>query len=365
MNEPPTRQTNRLSGWMDWIRVKVWPLASAVLLTVIFISIILLFLGKNPLVAFGAIVNGAFGSRNALAEVLVKTGPLLLAGLGTAFAFRCQIWNIGAEGQLLIGALAASVFSLLFPGIPPILSIILAILAAMTAGGLWAGLAGILKVKLGASEIINTIMMNYIAIYLVNYLVRGPLQDVASYVPQSQTFAPQYWLPLIMPPTRLHLGIILAILAAIIVYVILWKTPLGFNIIAVGSNARAARVGGISVSLNLVIAMFISGALSGVAGANEVLGLYHRMLDGVAAGYGFSAMTVAILGGLHPIGIAIFSFVFAALRVGADHMQREMAVPSSLVYLVEGMLIVFVQGRYILPKLLTVIRTRFKKAKEV
>lgn len=360
--EQMSRQMNKI--W-SWLRIKAWPLASGILLTILFISIILLLMGKNPIVAFNQIIDGAFGSPNAVAEVLVKTGPLLLAGLGTAFAFRCQIWNIGAEGQILIGALAASVFCLFFPNVPPVLSIILAILAAMLAGGLWASIAGFLKVKLGASEIINTIMMNYIAIYLVNYLVRGPLQDVASYVPQSKTFAPQYWLPLIMPPTRLHLGIILAVLAAGVVYIILWKTPLGFNIIAVGANSRAARVGGIAVSLNMVIAMFISGALSGIAGANEVLGLYHRLLDGVAAGYGFSAMTVAILGGLHPIGITIFSFIFAALRVGADHMQREMAVPASLVYLVEGLLIVFIQGRYILPKLINFIRGRLVKAKGI
>jgi ABC-type uncharacterized transport system permease subunit len=364
MSDQQAQQAKQLSWVKDLIRFKVWPLASAAMLTVVFISVILLLIGKDPLVAFEAIITGAFGSRNALAEVIVKTVPLLLAGLGTAFAFRCQIWNIGAEGQLLIGALAASVFCLLFPGIPPVLSIVLALITAMVAGGLWASLAGFLKVKLGASEIINTIMMNYIAIYLINYLVRGPLKDTASYVPQSPSFVSQYWLPLIMPPTRLHLGILLAVLGAVIVYIILWKTPLGFNIIAVGANARAARVGGISVSLNMIIAMFISGALSGVAGANEVLGLYHRLLDGVSAGYGFSAMTVAILGGLHPVGIAIFSFVFAALRVGADHMQREMGVPSSLVYVVEGMLIVFVQGRYILPKLLANIHMRVKKAKE-
>jgi simple sugar transport system permease protein len=364
MVEQYSHPKNRISQLLKYFQLKIWPLVSAVLLTIFFVSVALILIGKDPLRAFEAIATGAFGSRNALAEVLVKTSPLLLAGLGTAFAFRCQIWNIGAEGQLLMGALGASIFSLLFPGTPPVLSIILALLAAIVAGGLWGGLAGLLKVKLGASEIINTIMMNYIAIYLINYLVRGSLKDTASYVPQSAVFSSQFWLPVILPPTRLHLGIMIAVLAAVIVYIILWKTPFGFNIITVGSNIRAAKVGGINVSLNLVIAMFISGALSGIAGASEVLGLHHRLLDGVSAGYGFSAMTVAILGGLHPVGITIFSFVFAALRVGADHMQRAIGVPSSLVYLVEGLLIVFVQGRYILPRLLASIRKKYDKPKD-
>lgn len=336
----------------------IWATLSGILLTILFISLALLTVGKNPLEAFVSIFQGAFGSRNAIAEVLVKMSPLLLAGLGTAIAFRCQIWNIGAEGQLLVGALAASLVALFLPNLPPVLSLVVAISAAILAGGLWAGIAGILKVKLGTSEIINTIMLNYVAIFLINYLLRGPLKDSASYVPQTSIFPDQFLFPIIMPLTRLHLGIILALVAAVVVYIIQWKTPVGFNIIAVGSNPKAAKVGGISVAANIVIAMLISGGLSGMAGANEVFGLYHRFLDGVSAGYGFSAMAVAILGNLNPIGITVFSFILAALRVGADHMQRQMGVPASIVYLIEGMLIVFIQGRYMLPRLVSFLRGR-------
>lgn len=348
--------------------LNIWPSLSGIVLTILCISLALILIGKDPRAAFVSIIDGAFGSRNAFAEVLVKSSPLLLAGLGTAFAFRCQVWNIGAEGQLLIGALAASLVALFLPGLPPVISLVAAIGFAILAGGLWSGLAGFLKVKLGASEIINTIMLNYVALYLINYLLRGPLKDPASYVPQTSIFPDQFLFPLIMPPTRLHIGILLAIVSAIVVYIILWKTPLGYNVIAVGSNPRAARVGGISVAASMVIAMLVSGGLSGLAGANEVFGLHHRLLDGVSAGYGFSAMAVAILGNLHPVGITIFSFIFAALRVGADHMQRQLGVPSSIVYLVEGLLIVFIQGRNLLPLLFSHLhpkQTKISKPEEV
>lgn len=268
------------------------------------------------------------------------------------------MWNIGGEGQLLMGALAASCVSLAVPGWPGWAIIVLVALAAFVAGGAWAGIAGFLKARLGASEIINTIMLNYVAIYLVNWLVRGPLKDPASYVPQSPVFPAQAWLPQILPQTRVHAGIVLAILAAVAVYVLLWRTSLGFSVIAVGSNPKAARAGGISVASTMVMAMFISGGLAGLAGAGEVLGLYHRMLDGVSAGYGFSAMAVAILGHLHPAGVSVFAFLFAALRVGADAMQRQLGVPAAVVRLIEGTVIIFLQGRHMLPALLSRPRHR-------
>ena len=348
MAEIPKKTFNRVIPWFytQFITNAALPLV-ALFFAMLLSSLVIIVLGKDPLIAFGVISSGAFGNRNAIAEVLVKTTPLLLVGLGTAFAFRCQMWNIGAEGQLLIGALASSWFCLLFPNIPPVISIILALTVAFIAGGIWAGIAGYLKVKLGASEIINTIMMNYIAIFLVNYLVRNPLKDKEMYVPQSALFAPQYWLPKVIPTTRLHLGIIVAALAVIAIYIVLRFTTLGFEVIAVGSNPKAAQLGGILPAKSMVIAMFISGGLAGLAGAGEVLGLYHRILDGVSAGYGFSAMAVAILGNLQPFNISIFAFLLAALRVGADQMQRQMGVPAALIYLIEGLVIIFIQGKLI------------------
>lgn len=346
------------------LQQRIGPSLSALLLAILFSSVAILLINGNPILAFAAIFEGAFGNPNALAEVLVKTSPLLLAGLGTAFAFRCQMWNIGAEGQMLMGALAASSVSLALPGVPGFLGIILALTAAFVVGGIWAGIAGYLKVRLGASEIINTIMLNYIAVYVISYLVRGPLKDTASYVPLSPMFAPQYWLPQILPPTRLHIGILFAILAALVIFIVLWYTPFGFRVIAVGSNPKAARLGGISVAGSMVLAMFISGGLAGLAGAGEVLGLYRRLLDGVSAGYGFSSMAIAILGGLHPIGVSIFAFFFAALRVGADHMQRQLGVPAALVHLIEGMVIIFVQGRYILPGIVAGLQKKVRMIKQ-
>ena len=325
----------------------------ALLFAALFTLAAVLLIGKDPLAVTPAILEGAFGSKNGFAEVLVKTSPLLLAGLGTAFAFRCQMWNIGVEGQLLMGALAASVVSLSMPNAPGFFIVAIALIASFLSGGFWAGIAGFLKAKIGASEIITTIMLNYVAIYLVNFLVRGPLKDESGYVPQSPPIPQQAWLLRILPPSRLHVGIVIAVLAAILVYYILWRTPFGFSVIAVGSNPRAARAGGISVSRSMVMAMFISGGLAGLAGAGEVMGLHHRMLDGISAGYGFSAIAVAILGGLHPAGIAIWSFLLAALRVGADHMQRQLGVPAALVLLLEGSVILFLQGRKTLSRMWT------------
>jgi general nucleoside transport system permease protein len=342
--------------------LRIWEKSSASIsalgLALIFSTIAILLLGKNPLEAFRSILEGGFGSRYALTEVLVKSSPLILAALGTAIAFRCKMWNIGVEGQLVIGGAAASTVALAFPDLPAFLLLLLAFLASFLAGGFWAGIAGFLKARYNASEIINTIMLNYVAIYLVEVLVRGPLKDAQGYVPQSARFAPQAWLPILVENTRLHAGFILALIAIGAGAFFLTRTVLGFSIIAVGSNPKAAEASGISIERHMVLAMFISGGLAGLAGAGEVLGLHHKLLDGFSAGYGFSAMAAAILGGLNPVGVGIFSFFFAALRVGADHMQRQIGVPIALVYLIEGTVIIFLQGREMLPMVFSGLRKK-------
>lgn len=361
MENPETRKEIRLHGGVSRIWNKISAPVSALSLALIFSAVAILLLGKNPIDAFQSIVVGAFGSRYALTEVLVKSSPLILAALGTAIAFRCKMWNIGVEGQLLIGGAAASAVALTFPDLPGIVLVPLAILASFLAGGFWAGIAGYLKARYNASEIINTIMLNYVAIYIVELLVRGPLKDPTGYVPQSARFVSQAWLPILVQNTRLHVGFIFALIALLTGAFFLTRTSLGFSIIAVGSNPKAAEANGISIYRHMIVAMFISGGLAGVAGAGEVLGLHHKLLAGFSAGYGFSAMAAAILGGLNPLGVGIFSFLFAALRVGADHMQRQMAVPIALVYLIEGTVIIFLQGREMLPLALSQLRNRVLK----
>ncbi|MGA9398313.1 MAG: ABC transporter permease, partial [Anaerolineaceae bacterium] len=290
--------------------VRIAPPLSALILAILFSALTMALIGRNPLIAFPMIISGAFASKISIAEVLVKTTPLLIVGIGTAFAFRCQMWNIGAEGQMLIGALCAGGVALASPEMPAIALIPLAVVAAFIGGGIWGGIAGFLKATRGASEIINTIMLNYVAVYLTNYLVTGPLKET-KYLPQSKLFPLTANLPQLMLPTRLNIGLLIGILSAVIIAIILWRTSLGFSIFAVGTNIKAARTGGISVGTTMTAAMFVSGGLAGIAGAVEVLGLYHRIMDGTSAGYGFSAMAVAILGALNPLGIAVFAFLFA------------------------------------------------------
>jgi len=358
MDYPEARKSTSFNERVSRIWNKISAPISALSLTLIFSAIAILLLGKNPAEAFQSIIVGAFGSRYSITEVLVKSSPLILAALGTAIAFRCKMWNIGVEGQILIGGAAASAVVLAFPSLPGFLLVLLAILASFLAGGFWAGIAGYLKARYKASEIINTIMLNYVAIYLVELLVRGPLKDPTGFVPQSARFVPHAWLPILVQNTRLHAGFIFALIALLAGSFFLTKTTLGFNIIAVGSNPKAAEASGISIYHHMIVAMFISGGLAGLAGAGEVLGLHHKLVSGFSAGYGFSAMAAAILGGLNPLGVGIFSFLFAALRVGADHMQRQMAVPIALIYLMEGTVIIFLQAREMLPNALSQLRNK-------
>jgi simple sugar transport system permease protein len=227
--------------------------------------------GANPLVAYQALFKGAFGSRNNIIETLVKSTPILFVALGVTFAFRCSVWNIGSEGQLHIGAVGATLAGLamksLTPDLPPILAIPVMIVAGFLFGGLYASFAGVLKVKWEVNEVITTIMMNFVAILFVQYLTFGPLIDPAALgQPMSAYILEAAQLPRLLARSRLHLGVVLAVVAAVLVYIVLWKTTLGYQIRAVGANPRAAKHAGINVPRSIFVAMIISGGLAGMAG---------------------------------------------------------------------------------------------------
>lgn len=314
-------------------------------------AIMLMVFDANPVVAYGAMLEGAFGSTNALADTLVKATPLLLVALGICIAFRGGVINIGGEGQLILGALAATVVGISLPDAPGYVIIPAALIIGFIAGGAWGAIPGFLKAYFNVNEILSTIMMNAIAVQMMNYLLSGPLIDpvqleAASRIPQTARLNAVFDLPRLVP-TRLHLGTGLAIIAAFLVFIFLWRTVIGYRIRAVGLNSSASRYAGINVPRHIVLSLLLSGAFCGLAGAIQIYGLHHRMFtDGSATGFtgsaGFNGIVVALFGQLHPLGAIPASFLFGALIVGANKLQRVMQVPSSFIIALNGLVVVFV-----------------------
>jgi ABC-type uncharacterized transport system permease subunit len=333
----------------------------AVLLALVIGAGFIAMTGADPVNAYHWLIYGAFGSVNSIGETLVKTTPLLIAGLGLSISFRASMTSIGAEGQIIMGGLFATLAGLYFTGLPAFLMIPIVILTGFVGGGLWGAIPGILKAKLGVSEIINTIMLNYIATYFVGYLLDVPLREPPGYYPQTAQIAQTGWLPYILPGTRLHAGIIVGLLLVALTYLLMFRLPLGYKIRAVGLNPNAAKYGGISVEKNMVIAMILSGGLAGIAGACEIAGVHHRLLSGFSSNYGFDAIAVALLGNLHPVGVLLSSLFFGALHVGASSMQRVAQVPASVVSVIQGLVVIFVLADKFFRKYL--IRWQNKSAK--
>ena len=320
-------------------------------------AIMLLFLKVNPLEAYRALWQGAFGSSNAFAETLVKATPLLLVALGICISFRGDVINIGGEGQMIIGAIFATWVGLTFTTLPGWFVITMAMLAGFLGGAVWGGIPGFLKAYFRVNEILSTVMMNAIAVQLMNFLLRGPLIDpsqarLASKIPQTARLLEVFRLPR-LAPTRLHLGALIAVVLAILVYILLWRTTLGYRIRAVGQNPHASRYAGINVQRHIVVALLLSGAFAGLAGATQVFGVNYRMItDGSASGFtggaGFNGIVAALFGQLHPIWSIPASILFGALLVGANSMQRVVQIPSALITALNGLVVVFVVSSEIL-----------------
>ncbi len=310
-------------------------------------GLLILAIGANPLQAYWALVRAAFGSVNGFAETMVKASPLMLAGLGIAVAFRARFWNIGAEGQIYAGGILAAVVGIYLTGLSPVVHLPLTLLAGIAGGALYGLIPGFLKARLRVNEVITTLMLNHLTILLTGYLVHGPMRDKTSGITISPQLSPAAWLPIIVPRTRFHLGIPLAIGVAILLHWLLNKTVLGYQIRAVGENRRAARVAGIPVERTIIWAMVLSGALAGLAGMAEVAGVQHRLVDEFSPGYGFLAIAVALLGDLQPLGVVLAAILFAALLNGADAMQRAASVPVPVIFVIEGLVIIFVAARFL------------------
>lgn len=347
-----------LSDWFSHLIDALLPVF-ATMAALLVGAVMLLFLKVNPIEAYNALWEGAFGTSNAFAETLVKATPLLLVGLGICISFRGDVINIGGEGQMIIGAIFATWVGLSFTGLPGWLVITMSMLAGFLGGALWGGIPGVLKAYFRVNEILSTVMMNAIAVQLMNFLLRGPMIDpaqaeLASQIPQTARLLEIFHLPRLVP-TRLHLGALIAVGLAILVYILLWRTTLGYRIRAVGQNPHASRYAGIKVQRYMVLALLLSGAFAGLAGATQVFGVNYRMItDGSSSGFtgsaGFNGIVAALFGGLHPIWSIPASVLFGALLVGANSMQRVVQVPSALITALNGLVVVFVVSSEIIRK---------------
>jgi simple sugar transport system permease protein len=294
-------------------------------------------LGFAPGPALSALARGAFGSGAAFTATMLKSTPLLLTGLAVALCFRCGVWNIGAEGQLLVGALCATaVATRLLPGAPAFVLLPAVVLAGAAGGFVVGAIAGALRAGRGVSEVISTILLNFIAIQLVALAVHGPLQEAAGAYPKSDAFPPAALLPAI---GRWHLGIALALLLAFATEGLLFRSAVGFRMRAVGFAPRAARFAGISPERIALGTLGAGGALAGLAGAIEVSGVTGQLYEGISPGHGYTAIAVALLARLRPLAVIPSALFFGALEAGAGAMQREAAVPATVTQIVQGIAI--------------------------
>ena len=319
-----------------------------ILLLTLLVGLILVLVCKAPPAkAIGLFFNGIFGSVNGFTEIFVKACPLILTGLGCAVSYRTGFFNIGGEGQFYVAAMVSAMVVLNMTFLPGILRIILALVLGFIAGGLWALIAALLKAKFNISEIIVTIMLNYIAINFLGYAVRSFLMDPEGNVPQSPKVEPAAQLPVLIPRTRFHAGILLAVAACFVVWFLLEKTTVGYEIKAVGLNMRASSCSGISAMKNIVLSAFLSGGLAGIAGVVEVLAIQKKLLEGISSGCGYTAVLIALVAGNNPLKVLAAAIIYAAAQVGAGSMQRQLGIPSAIVSILIGVVVVLVLGKEI------------------
>jgi ABC-type uncharacterized transport system permease subunit len=321
-----------LSGWA---RVAI-PIA-AIVVTLILSAIPILIAGGHLWKSYFYLFYGALGTRYNLLETFVKASPLLLTGLAVAFAFRAKFWNIGAEGQLLAGALTATVLGVSMGAVPRPLVLPIIMIAGFVAGGIWASIPAILKTKLKVDDVVSTLLLNYVMLHLMGALLFGPIQQPGSSWPRSSAIIEAACYPVLLARSRFHLGILLAFSAVWVIWFINKKTIFGYRSKAVGVNIRAASFGGINTTSVILWTALISGGLAGLAGVGELCGLQYRLIMDISPGYGYSGIVIAMLGNLHPVGVLFSSLFFSVIIVGAQTMSRMTGVPTYIAEVIQGM----------------------------
>ncbi len=312
-------------------------ISGALALSALFLAV----LGADPAGALLALADGAFGDRLALENTLVRAGPLVLIGLAVAVAFRCGLWNIGGEGQLYLGALAATAVATRMAGPVPLP---MALLAGAVAGAAWAGIAAALRVSRGVSEVLSTLLLNFVAILAVAWAVHGPLQEAAGAYPQSDAFPEAARLGFLPGLARVHGGLVFSLLLPALIWLLMFRSAAGLRLRAMGLAPDAARYAGVSPGRETYRVLLLSGALAGFAGALEVCGVTGRLFQNLSPGYGFTAIAVALLARLNPLAVVPAALFFAALASGSGAMQRAAGVPSVTVQVIEALVILFSVG---------------------
>jgi simple sugar transport system permease protein len=303
---------------------------------------LILLAGVSPFKAYAVLFSEALTNYYGFGNTLTKMAPLLLTSLGVLVALKAGQFNIGGEGQIYMGGLGSALVGLGVHGLPAIIHIPLALLCGFLFGAFWGMIPGYLKAYRGVNEVITTLLMNYIAQNLVSYAVSGPLKEPNAPTPFSPLLEATAQLPIILPQTQVHGGILLGLLAALILWVVLTQTPLGYRIETVGQNPTAARYAGILVERTILLVMTLSGGLAGLAGCGEVMGLKYRLFENFSPGYGFDAIAIAFLSRGNMAALVFISFFFGALRSGANVMQRSAGVPVTVVYAIQGLTVLFI-----------------------
>jgi len=320
-----------LSGW-----IKLLIPVAAILVTLLIAAVPILIAGGNLWKAYGSIFYGALGNRFNLLETFVKASPLILTGLAVAFAFRARFWNIGAEGQLYAGAVAATVIGVYGTWLPPSLKLPAILVAGFLAGGLWATIPALLKTRFKVDDVVTTLLLNYVMLHLVGTLLFGPLQEPGSSWPRSPQIMKDAFYPVLIAKSRFHIGILISLASVLVVWFINGKTVFGYQSKCVGVNIQAARYGGINTGLVILKTALISGGLAGLAGVGEVCAIQYNLIMDLSPGYGQTGVVIAMLGNLHPIGVALSAFFFSVIGVGAQTMSRMTGVPVYITGVIEG-----------------------------
>ena len=331
-------QTNRIQPVLLPIVSPLIAIAAALLVG----AILIIIAGKSPVAAYGALFQESLANYYGFGNTLTKTTPLLFTSLGVLVALKARQFNIGGEGQIYMGGLGSALIGLYVKGLPWLMHLPLALLGGFLFGAVWGLIPGYLKAVRGVNEVITTLLLNYIAQYFISYLVTGPMMQPGAPSPFSPKLLQTAQLPTILPQTQTHAGILMALIAAGILWVVFVRSPLGYQIEAVGHNPIAARYAGMPVESTIMFAMAVAGGLAGLAGASEVMGLKYRLFENFSGGYGFDAIAIALLSRGSISGVVFTSVFFGALRSGANVMQRSADVPVTVVYAIQGLTVLFI-----------------------
>lgn len=342
-----------------WVRPLI-PVA-AVVVTFFLTAVLVVWAGANPLEAYYYFLAAPLSSRVSVLEILVKATPLLLTGIAVAFAFSSGYWNIGAEGQLYAGAIAAAWLGTILGGLPWFFAIPLMLAGGFAAGMLWALTPALLRVKLSVDEIVTTLLLNTVVLFLISFLLNGPWRDPVSGWPQSPPIADSAVFFKLIPRSRVHVGLIVAVAALIAVWFVLSRTALGLRMRAAGLGQNAARFTGVNVERTILIAALVSGGIAGMAGVGEVAGIHFHLIEGISPGYGYTGIIIATLSGLNPLGVGLAALFIGLIDTGAQTVSRALGVPAYLGDVVQAALLLVTLGMFVLQNYrITVVREEEK-----